>query len=573
MRFAVARIRVPGMMLLLAALLLSCGPADRASAPPAAAQLGAPPSAAPRQIKTLKIGVYLEPTLILTGVGLRTSLIREYLHRSLALYDDHNNIVPQLAVELPTRANGTWVVRPDGTMQTTYRIRPNLTWHDGTPLTARDFAFAWRVTNDPELPIETRSASRQIASIATPDDHTLVIEWKTLYALANALVEDDLGPFPSHLLQAMYEADKQQMWNSPWWTREFMGVGPYKLVEWESGSHIEMEAFDGYFAGRPKIDRVSMPIITSPEALLAQMLAGTLDLSIAGRALGSEQMTYLKQEYERQGLKPTLEITVSSPRLVWVQHRVPSIPELRDVRVRRALVHALDRQALTDAMTEGRGPVADTFIPPSDIRWEWAQNDVTRYPYDPTRAEALFAEAGMRRGPDRVFVNGAGTRVALEQWANAGPGNEREVAITSNMWKAFGVETIPVYLPPALQQDRRHRVGFPALHHVSLPDQRVNDLEERFLSSSCPSEANGYSGQNFGCYASPAADRIMGELKSAFEPADQRPLWTGLMKLQSEELPFFSLFWQAALAVSPPWVVPGQSRGAWNMHEWDLVRS
>jgi hypothetical protein len=115
---AVARFRVPGMMLLLAALLVSCGPADRASAPQAAAQPGAPPSAAPRQIKTLKIGVYLEPTLILTGVGLRTSLIREYLHRSLALYDDRNNIVPQLAVELPTRANGTWVVRPDGTMQT-----------------------------------------------------------------------------------------------------------------------------------------------------------------------------------------------------------------------------------------------------------------------------------------------------------------------------------------------------------------------------------------------------------------------------------------------------------------------
>src|SRR5439155_9328937 len=141
--------------------------------------------------------------------------LRNATHQQLAGTDHRGEAFPELAVELPSRARGSWTVRPDGTMQTTYALRHDVTWHDGEPLTTRDFAFGWTVTTDPDLPIESRVAAREMARVDTPDDFTLVIEWKRTYGLANAIIYDDLGPFPAHLLKATYEADKDRFWQSP----------------------------------------------------------------------------------------------------------------------------------------------------------------------------------------------------------------------------------------------------------------------------------------------------------------------------------------------------------------------
>ena len=94
-----------------------------------------------------------------------------------------------LPTELPSQDRGTWVVRPDGTMQTTWHIRPGVTWQDGQPLKASDFLFAWTVTLDKELPISQQTIARQVSRLETPDDLTLVMEWSRLYPFANAIIE------------------------------------------------------------------------------------------------------------------------------------------------------------------------------------------------------------------------------------------------------------------------------------------------------------------------------------------------------------------------------------------------
>src|SRR5205823_4256961 len=109
------------------------------------------------------------------------------------------------------------------------------------------------------------------------DDYALVIEWANLYASANAIINDDLGPMPVHLLKSSYEADKDQFWRSPYWTREFVGVGPYQMVEWLPGSHIQLEAYDRFYAGRAKIDRITLRFVSSVETMIANLLAGTAD--------------------------------------------------------------------------------------------------------------------------------------------------------------------------------------------------------------------------------------------------------------------------------------------------------
>lgn len=127
--------------------------------------------------------------------------LKPALHQKLAAYDDRGEAHPQLAVALPSTAAGTWLLRPDGTMRTTYRLRPGVTWHDSAPLTARDFVFAWTVYVDPDLPMASRQVASKISRIDTPDHLMLVLEWTSTFPYANAIDEDDLGPMPAHILE------------------------------------------------------------------------------------------------------------------------------------------------------------------------------------------------------------------------------------------------------------------------------------------------------------------------------------------------------------------------------------
>lgn len=563
--------RLRSLVFVLALLAGACAPTSEP-----ARQEGTQATSAARQVKSLTIAADREPDVILTALGSRTpSELRNALHQHLATYDNRGDVLPQLAVELPSFARGTWVVHPDGTMQTTYRIHPNVTWHDGTPLTARDFVFGLLVVKDPDLPIDSRDAAREISHIDTPDDHTLSIAWARSYAYAHAIVNDDVGPMPAHLLQSAYEAgSKEQFWRLPYWTREFVGVGPFKLVQWEAGSHVQMEAHDAFYAGRPRIDRLTVRFIPSVDTIVAHLLAGTVD-TVGGGFVKIQQTVYVQREWERAGQKPTAIAGTGSFRIAWFQHRDPAIRELLDPRVRRGMLHALDRQSFVDALTEGKGQIADTFIPHDDVRWEWVQDVAVRYPYNVRRAEELFAEAGLRRGSDGVFANPAGARMVLSQWVNAGTENEQEVAIAADHWKAFGTPTEQMVLGRAQMDDRQYRVTFPALYHTSVP-RLVEIPETRFGSANCPGEANRFTGQNYGCYRSPVADQILGDLKAAIDPEQQRPLYRDLIRLHTEDLAMLPLYFQAELTIARAGVtgVKGYARPyggtTWNIGEWSI---
>src|SRR5438093_721336 len=90
------------------------------------------------------------------------------------------------AEALPSLSNGSWVVNPDGTMVTTWKLRPNVLWHDGTPFSSLDLAFGWEVNADPQVPANNRRPGDLMSAIETPDDRTLIIHWKSSYQQANA---------------------------------------------------------------------------------------------------------------------------------------------------------------------------------------------------------------------------------------------------------------------------------------------------------------------------------------------------------------------------------------------------
>src|SRR5581483_5563977 len=160
--------------------------------------------------------------------------------------------------------------------------------------------FAWSVTSDPAVPTNQRSVSHQIARIETPDDATVAIEWKGPYPFAGAIVEEDLGPLPEHLLGELYAADPAHLADARYWTRDFVGVGPYRLAAWDPGSSLELVPYDGFYGGRARIDSVVVRFMSDHTAVVAAMLAGAIDGELP-KAIEFEDAMFLQTQWALQG--------------------------------------------------------------------------------------------------------------------------------------------------------------------------------------------------------------------------------------------------------------------------------
>jgi peptide/nickel transport system substrate-binding protein len=561
-------VRPIGMLIALAAL--GCSPA--ATPTPDTRSAHGMPSAAP---KSLAIALEGEPENLVTRMGGGSASvagnIRLAVHQYLVTYDDRGHLHPMLA-EVPSQADGTWVVRPDGTMQTTYRLRPDVTWHDGKPLSPADFVLGWSVSRDPELPISSPLVARQVSQIGTPDRTTLVLEWSVTNPFANALANDEIIPLPVHLLQTAYEADKERFPTLLYWKREFVGVGPYQLVEWEPGSHLVLKAYDGFYAGRARIDSLTFRFLSNAPTVVANLLAGAVDGAIP-RAVDFTQAMFVKAEWERAGRSPTVLVQPTHWRMLGVQFRVPQVRDVLDPRVRRALLSALDRPAMVETLLDGQAPVSDTFIPPHDARWEWVRDVVATYPRDPRRVEEGLTAAGWRKGADGFYAN-AGGRIALPVWTTAGEQNEQELAIIGDNWKAMGIGVEQSVLSAAQTRNNELRASFPGFDTTAIPLTFENTLQ-RVYGPTCPTEGSRWAGGNRGCYQNPEMDRLVEGLTIAIDPSDQQRLYRDLVRLQTEDLPVLPLYFNVQVTLFREGVtgVKGDTTPrtsvSWNIAAWD----
>lgn len=536
---------------------------------------------APTAPKGLTLPLRGEPTdsfitTIFGGSGTILPDLAPAVHQPLAFNDEHGVLHARLAVELPTQANGLWVVRPDGTMQTIYRIRSDVTWHDGTQLTARDFAFGWTVARDPEVPMSSRFLANQIERIDVADDHTVVMEWTKTYPFAGTIVEYDLGPLPAHILEPIYQNQKAQLPDQPYWHQEFVGVGPYRLAEWQTGSYLVLRAYDGFFGGRAKIDTLKFQFLTDASVTMANVLAGSLDGAFhASTDFG--QLVLVKKEWERAGKKPVAFTEITHWQFIDYQFRpeVATPKDILDARVRRGLAYALDRKTLADALFDGLAPVSHSFIPEDDPRWDWVKDGIALYPYDPRRSQDALEGAGWLRAPDGSYVNAAGERVVFPFWGGQSEAGGRETAIIQDSWRNNGIIIEPVVRAQALLQDLKFRANFPAIETTSIPLKFPGSIQ-RAYGALCPTEQSRWAGGNRGCYQNPTMDRIVEALGTAIDPADQRRLYGDLVTMQSEDLPLFPLYFPVQLTLLREGVVGvrGNSKPAgsvmWNVTEWDI---
>lgn len=554
----------------IALLVTACVPGGST----ASQQGGSALSSAP---KNLRMGMRVddEPDAAEGGVAFNSSEAGYVFHSSLTVYDATTNVLePRLAERVPTVENGDWRVTPEGRMELTWKLRPNIVWHDGTPLTAEDFVFGFKVGLDGELFARGTATLRAIEEVVAPDPQTVVVRWKELNILANAMGRNTIVPIPRHVLASLYETgSKQVIAASPYWMKDWVGLGPYRIGQWLEGSYIEAVAFDQYFLGRPKIEQLTIRYFGDVNTLMVTIMSGEVDLAPGG-SFKQAEAAVLKNEWESRGAGKVM-VNYSELRHGVMQFRNADAP-WTDARVRKALVHMLDRQNIVDTVLGGLSEVEDLVLPRQDPAYRLAQQrGVPKYAYDLTQAQRLMTEAGFARGADGAYRTPAGQPIAIQAGATADlASNIQLVTVIADQWKKAGLDgsAFPIPDPHPDRDLMRNSVQGALVRGFQLDYAGFRN----FTTPEIASETTRWRGGNRGGYSSQAYDQLVTRLLTTLRASDRDTIAADLLLWGANELPWIPLFYGSDVVSVKNGVrgitntLPSQDVSSWNVHTWEI---
>ena len=326
----------------------------------------------------------------------------------------------------------SWEISDDG-LTYTFHLRDDVRFHDGEQLTADDVKFSLQMFFHPDVgashgrtsgidqlvgaaEFESGEADH-IAGIKVLDDFTVELN----LVRPRSSVLSNIAAFniwPSHLIEGIPFAELEETEYS---VRNPIGSGPFTMGEYEPDQFYILEANEDYYAGRPYLDRIIFRLGLGGATAFAALENG--EIHMAGRVTAVE--------YERYKDDPSIVLLggrLGGGMTVWPNH---NRPEFQDARVRQALLHALDREAMAEAYY---GELADVL----HLRLtnpEFVSPDITKYDYNPDRARELLAEAGWDTEQEISFV----TYYQDDQ-------NKRIHAAMQQFWADVGVKVELVYL-------------------------------------------------------------------------------------------------------------------------------
>ena len=340
----------------------------------------------------------------------------------LVTNDEQMHIVPVLAAEIPTIANKGVVLRPDGGMDVIWKLRPGVKWHDGTPHSSADVKFTVDAINKGDWKPESVDGFDRISSVDTPDSLTAVVHYKEVYAPYQ--LQFVRGTLPRHVL-AGRDINSANDYN-----RAPLGTGPYRVKEWKTGEYILLERVTDYWRGaeQPKIRQ-----------LLFRFLANTTT-RINLLKSGEVHMVALLPWDKVREVEPLPGVRLNKVVGNGYEHitlNQRNFPAFADVRVRRALTHAVDRASMVRTLLDEQVSVVNGPIQPLSPAYE---PTVTSYPYDTVAANRLLDEAGWRRGSDGVRSKD-GTRLSFTLITQSGFAIRENVSqAVQQAFRTVGVE-------------------------------------------------------------------------------------------------------------------------------------
>lgn len=325
------------------------------------------PPAEGEETRTLNIGATGEPAGLdmITVSGAGTPFVLLYnVYETLVKLDGEGTIRPLLASE--------WVASADNTVYT-FTIDSGARFSSGTDVTAEAVVESFERNRGAEATDQISGKWAVVDTIEAVNENTVEV---TLTQPSNQWLYEMTGP-------AGIVTDPTGAANLD---TQPAGSGPFQFVQWEEGSFVELRADTGYWATPSRFESVFFRYYADPNAMNTAMLAGQLDIV-------SNLTVPQAIEQFADGERFTVhEGTTDGEVVLGFNHRTAA---LQDLRVRQAINHAIDREALIDAAWGGKGTLIGSMVPPTD---PWYEDLADTYPYDPDKARELLTEAGLAAG-------------------------------------------------------------------------------------------------------------------------------------------------------------------------------
>ncbi|WP_372425956.1 ABC transporter substrate-binding protein [Salinarimonas chemoclinalis] len=359
---------------------------------------------------TLRLGMQLEPPMLDPTAG-AAAAIREVTYANifegLVRIAGDGSVVPALAE--------SWDISEDGLVYT-FDLREGVTFHDGTPFDCAIVQFSYERAVAPESTNAQKGLFEPIASTECPDPNTAVV---TLSQPSSRFLFNMAWGDAVMVAPGTAETNK----TTP------IGTGPYRFARWVQGDRVEMTRYDGYWGDAPAIETLVVRFISDPSAATAAMLAGDLD------AFPNFPAPEALAQFENDD-RFTVAIGATQGEVILSLNN--SRAPFDDVRVRRALAHAIDKNAMVDAVQNGLGTPIGSFSTPASPGYV---DLADAYPFDPERARALLEEAG---------AAGASITIHLPPPAYARRGGEVAAAYLQQV--GLNVDLVPIEWAQWLEQ-------------------------------------------------------------------------------------------------------------------------
>ncbi len=535
----------------------------------------ATPAAAP---KVVRITFPQEPdnlNPLYTSMWFALTLRDFYLATGLISYNDNNEPIPWIAQEIPTLANGG--ISPDNKV-ITYKLRQDVKWSDGTPLTAEDYVFTYQMIMADKNTVQSREPfDTKVEKVEAKDKYTLVVTFKEPYAPWQAKIFSNVNntqAIPKHILEPVFKKEGT-IDNAEWNRKPTVGVGPFLFKEWQSASHLIFTANKNFWLGKPKVDQIFIKIVPDDAAQIAALKAGDSDIGVFiaySDMPDLEKLGTLDMVNKSSGYKESWFMNLST------NPKTAGHPALQDVNVRKAIVMAVDRDKICQDLLYGRTKPAITF-------WDgtpYADPSLKPIPYDPDTARKLLDEAGWKVGSDGIrekTIDGKLVKLKLRYATTTREVRKNTQVIVQQMLKEVGIAVELINHSSDVFWNSYGDQGPIATGQYDIAEWSTSPAfpdpdTTQWLCSEIPSDQNT-AGNNWQFFCDKELDDLFAKETATVDPQARIQLFHQIGRIVNERV-YWNSMWD-----DPDWWAVSKSlvnvkfSGAtpfWNAFEWDIKK-
>ena len=491
-------------------LLISCGNSSQDLSPESLAKLN---QSYPSQMGgTLLDATIAEPSGLIYMVAGESSAgsISSNIFNKLLKYNKNLDLEGELAE--------SWQVSADQ-RTITFKLKPNLKWSDGKPLTSADALWTWQAVTAEATRSPYASDFQLVKKAETPDAQTFSVTYEQAYAPALDSWAG-LQILPKHLLEG-------QDLHTTAFARKPVGSNYYQLDSWTNGENIKLSRNATSVLGQAKIDRLITRIIPDSSAQFLELMAGNID------SMGLDPIKYARIIPARPELKQKLalykELGNSYTYMGFNLKRKP----YDDIRVRKAINYAIDKQEIIDGVYLGLGiDIASPYKPGT----RWSNPDLKPYPYNPQKAKALLKEAGFVDSDGDGVLERDGKPFSFEIVTNQNKEREKSAVLIQRRLKDVGIQVNIRAIEWASFISRFIKTG--DFDVVILGWGLGLDPDQFNIWHSSQQAAGQF---NFIGYNNPAIDKLLEQGRTELNPDKRQKIYHEFAKVLLEDSPIVYL--------------------------------